>query len=115
MLEHILPAMKRIVNSGVRLFWVSIPTIPGNDGNKKRKNIDWDFYSAKNSYAKKSVDAAGGVFVDIAEVTEKRKVSDDLITVDGYHWCNPGPTAITSFINQIVLHLLAVDVLRGKG
>ena len=68
--------MKKIVDSGVKLFWIGIPTIPKNDGNRKRRGIDWSFYASKNDLAKKVVDSIGGFFVDIAPSTEARKQAD---------------------------------------
>ena len=104
--------MKKIVDNGIKLFWIGIPTVPMNDGNRKRKGINWAYYTSKNEEARKKVEAAGGIFVDIAPSTEQRKLADDLITIDGYHWCNPGPTSITSFINQVIFHLLALGILK---
>ena len=85
-----------------------------NDGNRKklRKPGEFDYYASKNDVAKKYIADAGGVFIDIADVTNARRQADDLITTDGYHWCNPGPTAITSFINQVVLHLIVYSTLH---
>ena len=68
--------MKRIVDSGVKLFWIGIPTIPQNDGNRKRRGIDWNFYASKNDFAKKAVQGVGGLFIDIAPSTEARKQAD---------------------------------------
>ena len=68
--------MKKIVDYGVKLFWIGIPTIPQNDGNRKRRGIDWAFYSSKNELAKKAVEGVGGSFIDIASSTEARKNAD---------------------------------------
>lgn len=117
MLDLIQPSIKELVEAGVKVYWIGIPTIPSNDGNRKklRKEGEFAYYSSKNSIAKKAVESVGAVFIDIAAVTQSRREADDLITTDGYHWCNPGPTAITAFINQAVFHLIAIDIQRHKN
>jgi hypothetical protein len=115
MLEYITLSMAQLVRQGIRVYWISIPTIPHNDGNRKklRKAGEYEYYSSKNDLARKAVEAVGAIFLNIADVTHARRLSDESITIDGYHWCNPGRTAITSFINQAIYHLVAVDILKS--
>ena len=76
--------MKKIVESGVKLFWIGIPTIPQNDGNRKRKGINWSFYASKNDLAKKTVESIGGSFIDIAPSTQARKQADGIYAFTMY-------------------------------
>lgn len=116
MLEHIMPSIEQLVRQGMKVYWISIPTIPHNDGNRKklRREGEFEYYSSKNDLARKAVENTGAVFLDITDVTHSRRLSDESITIDGYHWCNPGPTAITSFINQAIFHLVAYDFLTKE-
>lgn len=117
MLQHITPSIKKLVEANIKVFWIGIPSIPANDGNRKkiRNSEEFSFYASKNLIAKRFIEDIKASFLDIADVTNKRRESDDLITRDGYHWCNPGPTAITSFINQVLFHLAALDLLKSHS
>ncbi len=111
-----MPSIEQLVRQGVKVYWISIPTIPHNDGNRKklRREGEFEYYSSKNDLARKAIENVGAFFLDITDVTNTRRLSDESITIDGYHWCNPGPTAITSFINQAVFHLVAYDFLMEE-
>ena len=95
------------------VVWVGIPPVPKSDQNRKKLRHDkFAFYMRKNDFAKEILEPLGVIVLDISRLTEPRQLADEAITVDGYHWCSPGPTAVTSFINQLAFHAIVQNMIR---
>lgn len=116
-LTSIATILRQFISDGIDVYWYEIPpSLPSIDG---AIQSSWEraTYAKKNEFAKRVLDGTGVTYLNytlaaVSRKTEEKTRYNTAVSLDGLHWCSPGPFAFTRTILESVLHL---HVARNKG
>jgi hypothetical protein len=108
-LAEIAPLLQGLVDRGMRVYWLDIPPrpdqIPG-----ERSDYEWDYFGPRNEQAAQVLQASapGVVFLNTTAATLPLRSLRGLgQSINGPHWCSPGPDSAPGLIARHLLHDIA--------
>jgi hypothetical protein len=103
-----------MVKRGIIVVWVALPY--NQDGSSDDKRLyGWEQFAAKDNSVKHFFRDTGVIFVDANAAIEKRLRQDPQIFMNRtIHYCNPGPSSIPMFVNNIIMQQIASALYGGK-
>ena len=106
------------IHNGVIVVWIGLPIIPPPPRDPVYVSIfhdyGWDLYESYNKAAQNILKPIGVIYVDnLSSLLQQRVIRDSKVALLN-HWCNPGITAVPSFINQVIFHFVAMHVSKNR-
>jgi hypothetical protein len=119
MIEAVAPALDTITARGIYVVWLAMPPPPVSS-RMNDPSFSWDFYNAKNLVAEVALrtHAPRVHFINAWDALRERRSSplgpSVTAATKGIHWCNPGRGTVPAWLNQHILHALAMECDVGR-
>jgi len=113
-LAEIAPLLQGLVDdSGMRVYWLDIPPRP-DQTHGERSDYGWDYFGTRNEQAAQVLRASapGVIFLNTTAATLPLRSLRGLgQSINGPHWCSPGPDSAPGLIARHLLHDIAHSAL----
>ena len=104
------PLLRNVSAAGVPVLWLGLP--PCTRECEPDSGKAWGSFARYDELAARALGGRGGVatFFNVSRATRQRKEEDPAVSMDGLHWCGPGPFSVPRFLMQVVLHALVLQL-----
>ena len=106
------PVLHNLVRSGIVVVWIALP--PRGDGTSSGK-YGWDSFEDKDRNAEYHFRNTGVLMVNGNEMIKHRySLDNNIFKENGVHYCEPGKSAVPTFINTLIMQRIASALANGQ-